>query len=138
MSDTFLKIPFLLFLSLFALKDPSAPVSRKQVFLGKKQSAAFQYYRLLQNHVFISHEEFFFFNVLHFSTLSCIHLAPRSTSTSSRWNSLSPFLLYYKGKLTKAMLGAPRKSTKWVEPGNFMWFWGHVQSKHHSSNKWLS
>lgn len=70
----------------------------------------------------------FFFNVPHFSTLSCIYPAPRSTSTSSRWNSLSPFLLYYKGKLTNTMLGAPRKSTKWVEPGNFMWFWGHVQS----------
>lgn len=96
MSDTFLKIPFLLFLSLFALRTLLYQWASSKSCFKKKQSAAFQYYRLLQNHVFISQKEFF---KMYYTSaaVSCRSPAPRSTSMSSGRNSLSSFCWKKKG-----------------------------------------
>lgn len=96
MSDPFLKIPRLLFLSPFSLRALLHQCASSKSCFQEKQSAAFQYYRLLQNHVFISQKEapppFFFSHALQFR--GYILPKPRTEKQLNKvWKELTSVLL---------------------------------------------
>ena len=77
MSDSFLEIPSLLFPSLFSLRTLLYQWASSKSCFQEKQRAAFQYYRLLQNLVFISQKWYFFFIHCTSEVTSCQSPGPR-------------------------------------------------------------